>query len=526
MHACEFLSFFNHGDHNPVDSDRQVLSSEKVHLFFTAIRMAKQKNKKSEKTERSSGGGADFSLTALKEKLISYACRYDFLLLGIILYLAYNFCTGFGWISGDVFPASILPIALLKNHNVYFDFVASSISNPDISYAFPFVNGHYVSFFPIVTPVLVTPVYAASYILSALAGVTSPNNMYIIAKCAASFLAALAGVLIYLTGKEIFTRRIALLTTFIFAFATSTWSISSQALWQQGTVELLLIALIYLAVKNEKQPSAAYIFLMGILSALFVFNRPPESILLIPVLVYIVWYQREKIPWYLAGGVLAGLPFLYYNYSIFGNAFGGYAENLALFTVNTGFIGHYLGLLFSPNVGLFVYCPVLLLSIAGMYFVWKGRVSPIRTLVLAAVPAILLDILLYSFFGPWSSSAEFCYGLRFLTGLVPVLCLFTGFFLDEWFGHGKARHQSQKKPAVIALVAALVIVSVGIQFVGTFFYGWSSTSNKSMTDERAWNATDSVIIRSYTEGSPRIAGIFWFTLPPVPPLVYFPITGG
>ena len=78
---------------------------------------------------------------------------------------------------------------------------------------------------------------------------------------------------------------------------------------------------------------------------------------------YIVWYQRTKIHYYLAGGLLGGLPFLYYNYSLFGNVFGGYAENLSLFAVNTGFPLQYLGLLFSPNVGLFIYarffsCPL------------------------------------------------------------------------------------------------------------------------------------------------------------------------
>jgi len=498
-----------------------------VHLFFTAIALAKQRNKNRGKEERSPGDGENFSLLALKEKLLSCANKYDFLLLGIVLYLAYNVCTGFGWISGDVFPASILPIALLTNHNVYFDFVASSLSDPQISYAFPLVNGHYVSFFPIVTPVLVTPFYALSYFLAAISGVTTPNNMYILAKCAASFLAALAGVLVYLTGKELFSKRIALLTTFIFAFATSTWSISSQALWQQGTVELLLVGLIYLAVKNEKQASVWYIFLMGILSGLFVFNRPPESILLIPVLVYIVWYQRPRIPWYLAGGILAGLPFLYYNYSIFGNVFGGYAENLGLFSLDADFIGHYAGLLFSPNVGLFVYCPVLLLSFAGFYVLYRTKDSPVRTLFIAAAPALLLDILLYSFFSRWDSSSSFCYGLRFLTGLVPVLCLYTGYFLNEWFGSGKARHQGPEKSAVIAVVAALIIVSVGVQFIGTFFYGWSSTANKSMNPERAWNATDSVIVRSYTEGAPNIAGVFAFTLPPIPPLLDYqaPDTG-
>lgn len=480
----------------------------------------KQKNKPVAQQLHATKNSVVNSPAKFPEVLRHYFCRYDIIILFIVLFIAYNTATGIGLTSSDVVPASILPIELITNHNVYFDVFTSSFSNPDVSYAFPFVHGHYVSLFPIVTPVLVTPIYAISYFLSNLFGVVpfGGTDFYILAKSAASVIAALAGVLVYLSGKELFSKRVAILTTFLFAFATSTWSVSSRALWQQGTVELLLIALIYLIIKNEKKESLVYIVLLGILSGLFVFNRPPESLLLLPVFFYIVWYQRTKIHYYLAGGLLGGLPFLYYNYSLFGNVFGGYAENLSLFAVNTGFVVQYLGLLFSPNVGLFIYCPVLLLSIAGFYVIWMARDSPMRSLLIVAGLAVLLEILLYSFFVPWASSAAFCFGLRFLTGLVPILCIYTGYFLEEWFGTGKARHQGSGKWIAIAVVSGLIISSIGIQFIGTFFYIWSSNANKTMNDDRAWNTTDSVIVKSYTEGASKLPGVSIYTLPPIPPL--------
>ena len=462
--------------------------------------------------------------------LLRSICRYDFVLLFIVLYLAYNTIDGVGLMSGDTTPASLLPIALLTNHNVYLDFATTYISSPDFSYAFPFVQGHYVSLFPIVTPVLVTPVYALSGFLSAF--ISNPSyggdTLFFLSRSAASFIAALAGVLVYLSGKELFSKRIAILTTFIFAFATSTWSISSTALWQQGTVELLIIALIYLIIKNEKKESLAYIVLLGILSGLFVFNRPPDSLLIIPVLFYIAWYQRTKVHYYLIGGFLGGLPFLYYNYSLFGNVFGGYSENLSFFAVNAGFAGHYLALLISPNVGLFIFCPVLLLSIAGFYVIYHNTTlvdSRIRTLLLVAGPAMLLEILLYSFFSLWSSSAAFCFGVRFLTGLIPVLCLYTGCFLEDWFGTRTAGHRGPEKWLAITIVCSLVGASVCIQFIGTFFYLYSSTANHTMSDDRAWNLTDSVIVRSYTEGSHRIFGVSVNILPPLPPLFRYDFPG-
>ena len=100
------------------------------------------------------------------DTLLQWIYRYDTILLFIVLYLAYNTIDGVGLMSGDTTPSSLLPIAFLTNHTVYLDFATAYVSNPDFSYAFHFVQGHFVSHFPIVTSVLVTPVYAISGILS------------------------------------------------------------------------------------------------------------------------------------------------------------------------------------------------------------------------------------------------------------------------------------------------------------------------------------------------------------------------
>jgi 4-amino-4-deoxy-L-arabinose transferase-like glycosyltransferase len=459
------------------------------------------------------------SPSALPDFLVRTLSRYDIVILFIVLFLVYNTVTGFGLQSGDVAPASLLPIALITNQNPYLDPASGPISSPDFSYAFLFVKGHYVSLFPIGTPVIATPVYFLSYAMGNHFSLSiGYYDLAILAKIAASVITALAGVLVYLSAQEIFPKRIAICTTFIFAFATTTWSISSQALWQQGTVELLLAALIYLVIINEKKESLVNIVLMGILSGFFVFNRPPDSVLLIPIIFSLIKNHRTKIHYYLTGALLGGLPFLFYNYSIFDNVFGGYLENLSLFTANGNFVLHFLGLLISPNVGLFIFCPVLLLSIAGFYVLCIHKGSFIRTLFLISGLAVLLQILLYSFWNTLSASGAFVFGPRYLTALVPFLCLYTGFFLDEWFGTGSARHTGREKWIVLTVVGGLIITSVCIQVIGVFFYYDSSDANKTMNDERAWNVTDSLILRSYTEGSQKIPGIYVCMLPPVPPL--------
>ena len=460
------------------------------------------------------------------EKVCGFLSRYDIIILFLALFLAYNTVSGIGFISGDVAPASYLPTSLILSHSVYFDESASSILNPDLTYAFPQVNGHYVSRFPIVTPVLITPIYGLSYFLYTLLNIPLGASDFLIlakplAKTSAAVITALAGVLVYVTGKELFSKKIAILTTFIFAFATSTWSIGSQSLWQHGMVELLLIAMICLIVKNEKRNSWGYILLLGIVSGLFVFNRPPDAVLLIPVLAYMVWYQRSDLHYYLLGGLFGGLPFLWYNVSVFGNVFGGYAENLSLFTLSMNFVQHYVGLLIAPNVGLLLFCPVLIVSVMGFLKVRDSADSAIRNILLLFGPVILLQILVYSFFTLWASTAAYCFGPRFLSGFIPVLCIYTGFFLNDLFG---ARNQPQPelaKKIVTGVVVVLIVLSVAIQGIGTFLYGWTSEENQTMDDERAWDPSDSVIINSLSEGSKQVPGISVYILPPLPAILKF-----
>ena len=74
-------------------------------------------------------------------------------------------------------------------------------------------------------------------------------------KLSASLIASISVLFVYLSLKELINRRTAILVALIYAFATNTWTISSQALWQHGLVELFLAMSIYLVLRNEKQNS-------------------------------------------------------------------------------------------------------------------------------------------------------------------------------------------------------------------------------------------------------------------------------
>ncbi len=59
-------------------------------------------------------------------------------------------------------------------------------------------------------------------------------------KLTASFLAALSVSLLYLLLRRRTAPPIALLLAVAYAFGTTTWVISSQALWQHGMAQVLV----------------------------------------------------------------------------------------------------------------------------------------------------------------------------------------------------------------------------------------------------------------------------------------------
>ena len=455
------------------------------------------------------------SATNLPDHLRNLVMRFDYLILFILIYIVYNTVSRMT-MSGDTNPAAFLPLALILHQTVNFDAFVGAGLGPNVAYAFPLVNGHYVSLFPIVTPILITPVYFVSYLLYTVFQVPfDVTSIMILAKTSATIIAALSCVFVYLAGKELFSKKIALVTASVYAFATSTWSVSSQALWQHGTVELLLILMIWLIIRNEREQSRSTIIFLGLLTGLFLFNRPPDAVLLLPVIGYVVWYERQNLPVYAISAAVTGLPFLVYNLSIFGNVFGGYSQNLGLFSFGPGSIVNFAGLLVAPNVGLLIYSPVLILSVFGYLKLQTISQVRVRQVLFVFGPAIVLQILVYSFFGLWESSGAFSYGQRFLTGFVPVLAIFFGNAVNHFF---KTDPLTFRTRAIQALIILLIVSSVIIQGIGVFLY--PLLPDRSTSSLEPWDWDQNPVIGSWSYGISQIDSITIYTFPPLPPLLH------
>jgi hypothetical protein len=143
-----------------------------------------------------------------------------------------------------------------------------------------------------------------------------------------------------------------------------------------------------------------------------------------PVGLYVLWVlgrSSESVRSRISRLALFGLPIvvaigidLTYDVLRFGRPLGGsYAADPLGFS--TPLLKGIFGLLLSPGVGLFVYTPVLLMSIVAFPWFWK------QWKVEGALLLLLFAVRLAFFARYWSWDGGATWGPRFLVPLIPLL---------------------------------------------------------------------------------------------------------
>jgi len=436
------------------------------------------------------------------EEIKKHELVFLFLLITTIYYLNFQAFAG-----GDTLPAALLPFSILDQHTLFFDQFSNYIQTIEIPYMFSVHGGHYVSQYPVVLPVLVTPFYVIPYLFLNFFHI--PVDMlnpsfkivcFIMNKIAASFIATLSAIFLYMSLKNIFSKKISLFCTLIYAFATETWAISSQALWQQGAVELFLAILIYLIVINEKSENNNNFFLMGLFSGLLFFCRPVDGILLLPIIYYVLVHNPREKFYYLCSLILASLPFAVYNLYFFNNVFGGYSSLVSGFSFNPGALNSFLGLLISPNRGLFIFSPICLIAVFGIFGIKNIKPKKMQYFFILMAISVLCQIIVYSFFNMWWGG--WSYGPRFLTGMLPFFIVFLGLYLDK-FSKTTWTQKSIRKYFIVFVISLFICWSVFVQIVGAFYHpdpSWAATPNIDQNPQRLWDWNDSLILYNFRAG--------------------------
>ena len=341
-------------------------------------------------------------------RLVSHPTAPRFFLIALLVYTA----NGSHSASVDSNSTRLLPYSLIREGNFDLDefrFLYARQIPPFLVRT----ERHMVSAYPTGAAILAVPFY----LLPAWAGVSAESKLLIqIEKFAASVFVALSVALLYSAIKQFESPNAAALLAWVYAFGTSSLSISSQGLWQHGPSQLLLAASLYLLVAGISEKR--WIALSGLTLGAAVLCRPTDIFIAIPLAAYVYRVHQNQFARFAVCALPMALFLGSYHFVYFGSPWRmGYDQG---FFAGNGFATPFLeglpGILWSPSRGLFVYSPVLLFSVLGGLLAWRRDGS---LLLRYLGVSVLLVVALYSNWKIWWGGWAF--GPRLLADLAPVL---------------------------------------------------------------------------------------------------------
>jgi hypothetical protein len=322
-------------------------------------------------------------------------------------------------ISNDSDPLLNVPSSLSLLHDGDLDLSEYAGAIHPRFHGVLFVDGRPYNRYPVGTSLLVLPiVWLADRLLPP---VEPPIARALwMASIAAKTLAAAGVALLFLLLVELTGRAgLALGLALVFGFATPHLPTHAGGLFSHNAViPLLLVALLLLVHENGRRAGLAAPVLV------FAFVTRPTCL---PVIVfstlYLARHRPDTMPRFALLGPAAGAAFVAWCLWMFGTVLppyywsydhsGPYVMSLGRFA--EGLAGH----LVSPNRGVFVFAPILLFAVWGM---WRTRhqVGPqaplYRTLSLIVVTHwVMISLLARRWWGGWS------YGPRHFAEMLPLL---------------------------------------------------------------------------------------------------------
>jgi len=251
------------------------------------------------------------------------------------------------------------------------------------------------------------------------------DMMLIVISGTSALAGALSVVLLYVSLKY-YTRRNRLLVAFAYGFGTLIFVYSR--LFLNHAVAAFFSFLSFYLVLRMKHEKKDYLIWAGLSAGLAIMTQ--LSVLAIVAGIFIYLLVLKKRWWkFVLGAVIGLLPFLLYNFLIFGNPF-----DIAYFHMDTdiwGFesldgqfevrgldaINIIIRLLIYPYRGIFFYSPILIISIYGL---WRMRKTHRSEAVL--IFGLLITFLIYnSQLNHWHGGSSF--GPRHFVVLMPFLMI-------------------------------------------------------------------------------------------------------
>ena len=171
-----------------------------------------------------------------------------------------------------------------------------------------------MSDYPVGAALMALPFYAPSIVCG-----VSPNSRVFseLEKVSAATIVALSAMLLYMAAARVTAEWMAMMLTLVYAFGTSSLSVSSQALWQHGPAQLALAAAIYCLIRARDDPRwAGY---AGLPLAFEVITRPADALIAAPLGLYVLISYRREVWRFIASAIPPLLFQLWYSAAYFGS---------------------------------------------------------------------------------------------------------------------------------------------------------------------------------------------------------------
>jgi hypothetical protein len=357
-------------------------------------------------------------------------------------------------------------------------------------------GGRLYNFYPVAVPLLVSPFVAAlaaarpllspfaagmqpglrrSLLEGDLAAASMPVELILASVIVAAAAAAVFFVVLGRSGS-----RAAILIALVFAFATPAWSTGSRALWMHGFSMLLLPAGLLCMTRNRWLAA-------GAVFALAFFVRPTNAIPLAFAGVWALRLSRKHALRFLLGVLPVAAVFTAISLQTYGTLLAPYSfvqrAATASLSIHPRLGEALLGNLVSPSRGLFVYSPVFLFSLYGIWLWTRSKDTRPAAMWVAAVT--IAHYLLISSYEDWFGGHS--YGPRYFSDLAS---LFAIALAPAWI--------ALRKPARLLFCAALA-ASVFIHAQGAWCWpcvDWNSNPARiELSPHRLWDWFDPPFLR-------------------------------